>query len=159
LRFHEDDTTDRVAKGIRESVKKRPRTTARKAEAAIDPRFAPVMKAFAGDPKVSFGMMVSSFGLKVNGKIFAMMVRGKFVAKLPKARVDAIVATGVGENFDPGHGRLMKEWVANRIRKRGLDRSGARSVRVRGARQGLTAQGSRDRLRKGQQYAERQMSL
>jgi len=70
------------------------------------------MKAFAGDPKVSFGMMMSSFGLKVNGKISAMMVRGKFVAKLPKARVDALVATGVGENFDPGHGRLMKEWVA-----------------------------------------------
>jgi hypothetical protein len=87
-------------------VKKRARTTARKTEAAIDPRFASVMKAFAGDPSVSGGMMMSSFGLKVNGKIFAMMNRGKFVVKLPRGRVDAIVATGAGENFDPGHGRL-----------------------------------------------------
>src|SRR5262249_24286321 len=44
-------------------------------------------------------------------KIFAMFGRKQFVAKLPKARVDALVKEGVGKNFDPGHGRLMKEWV------------------------------------------------
>jgi hypothetical protein len=26
--------------------------------------------------------------------------------------VDSIVSGGDGERFDPGHGRLMKEWVA-----------------------------------------------
>jgi hypothetical protein len=26
--------------------------------------------------------------------------------------VDAHVAAGVGEHFDPGHGRRMKEWIA-----------------------------------------------
>jgi len=46
------------------------------------------------------------------GKIFAMFARGKFVAKLPKERADEIVNVGKGERFDPGHGRLMKEWVA-----------------------------------------------
>jgi hypothetical protein len=55
---------------------------------------------------------MSSYGLKVNGKIFAMFGRGKFVAKLPKARVDELVSGGQGERFDPGHGRLMKEWIA-----------------------------------------------
>ncbi len=37
--------------------------------------------------------------------------KGKFVAKLPKDRVDELVRLGKGEYFDPGHGRLMKEWV------------------------------------------------
>ena len=56
--------------------------------------------------------MMSSYGLKVNGKIFAMFGRSKFVAKLPKPRVDQLVEQGAGERFDPGHGRRMKEWIA-----------------------------------------------
>jgi hypothetical protein len=50
--------------------------------------------------------------LSVKGKIFAMLVKGRFVAKLPRDRVDDIVAAGFGAHFDPGHGRLMKEWVS-----------------------------------------------
>jgi hypothetical protein len=50
--------------------------------------------------------------LNVRGKMFAMLVKGKFVAKLPRDRVADLVRSGVGEHFDPGHGRLMKEWVA-----------------------------------------------
>jgi hypothetical protein len=56
--------------------------------------------------------MMASYGLKVNGKIFAMQVKERFVAKLPKPRVDALVEAGIGERFDPGHGRVMKEWVS-----------------------------------------------
>ena len=37
---------------------------------------------------------------------------GKFVVKLPRQRVDMFVVVGEGERFDPGHGRLMKEWLA-----------------------------------------------
>jgi hypothetical protein len=49
----------------------------------------------------------------VNGKIFAMLGRGSaLVVKLPKERVDELVNAGHGKHFDPGHGRLMKEWVA-----------------------------------------------
>jgi hypothetical protein len=40
--------------------------------------------------------------LRVRGKIFAMMVRGTFVAKLPRARVDTLVAEGVGTRFGLG---------------------------------------------------------
>ena len=57
---------------------------------------------------------MASLGVKVNGRIFAMLVKGKFVAKLPGDRVDALVQSGVAERFDPGHGRLMKQWVALR---------------------------------------------
>jgi hypothetical protein len=32
--------------------------------------------------------------------------------KLPKDRVEDLSDAGVGHPFDPGHGGLMKEWVA-----------------------------------------------
>ncbi len=80
----------------------------------IDPSFVPVVETFANDRHVSRGKMMSSYGLKVNGKIFAMFGRGQFVTKLPKKRVDELVSAGHGERFDPGHGRLMKEWVVIR---------------------------------------------
>ncbi len=80
-------------------------------------RFARVVAALArragvtqgGSKKKGFG----SSALCVNDKIFAMVSsRGNFVVKLPKDRVDALVAAGTGTRFDPGHGRLMKEWLA-----------------------------------------------
>lgn len=86
--------------------------TASNAPAEDDPKFMPVIVALAGDKQVSRGRMFGSVGLKVNGKVFAMLVKGKFVAKLPKERVAELVASGTGEYFDPGHGKLMKEWVA-----------------------------------------------
>lgn len=84
----------------------------KKAEPAVDDVFAPIVDAFAADRNVTVGKMFGSSGLKVGGKVFAMVVKGKLVVKLPKERVDALVASGKGEYFDPGHGRLMKEWVA-----------------------------------------------
>lgn len=83
-----------------------------KDEDTVDPAFAPVVGAFARDREVSYGKMFASKGLKVNGKIFAMHTKGKFVAKLPQPRVAELVRLGTGAYFDPGHGRLMKEWVA-----------------------------------------------
>jgi hypothetical protein len=83
------------------------------AAVTLDPAFQRVAAAFAKDPEVGLGRMFSSNSvLNVNGKIFAMFVRGSFVAKLPKTRVAEMVSTGAGAYFDPGHGRLMKEWVA-----------------------------------------------
>ncbi len=41
-----------------------------------------------------------------------MSSKGKFVVKLPKDRVDELVRLRLGEYFDPGHGRVMKEWLA-----------------------------------------------
>lgn len=89
--------------------KKAERTT----RAEIPASFESVVAAFAGDQQVGRGKMFSSNAvLNVNGKIFAMQVKGKLVVKLPKQRVDELVANGRGQYFDPGHGRLMKEWVA-----------------------------------------------
>ena len=87
----------------------------------VDASFAPVVEAFAKDRQVTRGGKgFGSTGLKVNGKLFAFVSsKGKFVAKLPRQRVDALVSAGRGERFDPGHGRLMKEWVA--VGARGAD--------------------------------------
>lgn len=56
--------------------------------------------------------MFGSPGLKVAGKVFAMLVKDRLVVKLPKTQVDECVAAGRGTYFDPGHGRLMKEWLS-----------------------------------------------
>ncbi|MGH8282571.1 MAG: hypothetical protein ACRESE_01840 [Gammaproteobacteria bacterium] len=40
-----------------------------------------------------------------------MSSKGKFVVKLPKTRVVELVGDGHSEYFDPGHGRLIKEWL------------------------------------------------
>ena len=58
-------------------------------------------------PQRAFG----STSLKTDGKIFAMLVKDRLVVKLSAARVSALVAEGVGEPFDPGHGRIQKEWL------------------------------------------------
>jgi hypothetical protein len=88
------------------------KTPAKKAAAPeLPPRYEAVVHAFIRKADVTGGLMMASYGLRVNGKIFVMFPRGTFVAKLPKARVDALVASGDGVQFDPGHGRLMKEWV------------------------------------------------
>ena len=50
--------------------------------------------------------------LKAGGRIFAMPAQGTVVLKLPAARVEELIASGRGQRFDPGHGRVMREWIA-----------------------------------------------
>jgi TfoX/Sxy family transcriptional regulator of competence genes len=94
------------------------------AAAEPDPRIAKLVEVFRADPKLravaetfdassasrqprKFG----SNGLKVDGRLFGLFTQGTLVVKLPKERVAALVAKGDGKPFDPGHGRLMKEWL------------------------------------------------
>jgi hypothetical protein len=79
--------------------------------------FARLVEHFGPDPAVTppspgKGGGFGSSGLKVDGRIFAMLSKGELVVKLPRERVDELIASGMGKRFDPGHGRLMKEWVA-----------------------------------------------
>src|ERR687891_276722 len=66
------------------------------------------------DRGVKVGRMYRSSprGLTVNGKIFAFMSKGQLVVKLSKERVEQPSASGVGQPFDSGGGRVMKEWMA-----------------------------------------------
>lgn len=82
-------------------------------EAALNERYRLLATLVLDDPRVSEGTgFGASRGLRINGKIFAIFQPDGLVVKLPKARVDSIVDAGNGVRFDPGHGRLMKEWVS-----------------------------------------------
>jgi hypothetical protein len=62
----------------------------------------------SGEPlKRGFG----SDALKVNGKIFAALSKGRLLLKLPSARVDALVTANLAERFSTGAGRPKREWV------------------------------------------------
>lgn len=81
----------------------------------------------------------SSTGLRTCGKIFAFVSRdGELVVKLPRAVVDALVARGHAQRFDPGHGRRMNEWAAIALahRRTWARRIGEAKVFVDGAARG-----------------------
>ena len=79
-------------------------------------RYARIVKALLKEEGVSVGAETKGFGssaLKVDGRIFAMVdAKGSLVVKLPRERVDALIESRAAVRFDPGHGRLMKEWAA-----------------------------------------------
>jgi len=77
-------------------------------------RFAPVVAALTKHRDVTLepGWGAGNFVLKVAGKIFVILAADRFVAKLPKTRVDELAAQGIGTRFDPRkNGRVMKEWI------------------------------------------------
>jgi hypothetical protein len=82
---------------------------------AAEALFEQLIARFRADPSVTppsaKGGKFGASGLKVDGKLFAMLSKGELVLKLPKDRVDELIAAHAGKRFDPGHGRLMKEWV------------------------------------------------
>lgn len=43
----------------------------------------------------------------------------RFVLKLPNARVEQLVVENCGERFEPGPGRVMKEWLV--VTSSGID--------------------------------------
>jgi hypothetical protein len=55
--------------------------------------------------------MMSSTGLKVHGKIFAMLNHGGLVVKVPADRVTELLAYDGITVFEPRPGRRMREWA------------------------------------------------
>jgi len=77
-------------------------------------RFDELVDELVGLPGVTPPAGGSGFGrsaIKVNGKIFAMFVRGQLVLKLPEDRVDELISTGHGISFDANKGKPMREWL------------------------------------------------
>ena len=74
--------------------------------------FEAVMTRHGTAAQASRGRGFGSGVLKVDGKIFASLSSGdRLLLKLPAARVDALIAEGIGERFATGAGRPKREWV------------------------------------------------
>jgi len=68
--------------------------------------FAATRNALArAQPRIETDRRFGAEGLKVNGRVFAMLVKGRRVVKLPATRVSELVEQGRGSHFDPGHAR------------------------------------------------------
>ena len=96
-----------------------------KVREASEAAFARLAETLSKDPRVDDPGMArakgfGSKGLKVAQKLFAFHSKGRLVVKLPKDRVDALASSGKGKQFDPGHGRLMKEWAAVGVEAKAL---------------------------------------
>jgi hypothetical protein len=77
-------------------------------------KFDDLVSTFVGVPDVlspGFSKGFGSSALRVNGKIFAMLVRGRLVVKLSSARVTELVQGGQGTNFDANKGKPLKQWL------------------------------------------------
>ncbi|MGY1651662.1 TfoX/Sxy family protein [Geodermatophilus sp. SYSU D01119] len=82
-----------------------------------DARFASLVEALAtrpgvGPPGAGGRRGFGSAALTVHGSIFAMVVGGALVLKLPAHRVEGLVAAGTGLPFAAANGTPMREWVA-----------------------------------------------
>lgn len=80
-----------------------------------DDRFERVVDELRGVPGVTPPGSSAGFGssaLRLQNKIFAMLVRERFVVKLSQPRVDALVEAGEGVRFDANKGTPMKQWFS-----------------------------------------------
>ena len=90
-------------------------TEDRAAAAGVADRFADLVDELTGIDGVTPPPGGAGFGrsaLRFRRKIFAMLVRGRLVLKLPEARVAALVAAGAGVPFDANKGTPMREWLS-----------------------------------------------
>jgi hypothetical protein len=78
---------------------------------AAEQLFSELCETLADEPGVSLARIMHSEGLNVNGKFFAFLRKEDLVLKLPASRVQELVAAGLGRQFEPQPGRLMREWL------------------------------------------------
>jgi hypothetical protein len=78
-------------------------------------RYEDLVDQLMGVPGVTPPRGGSGFGrsaLRYQGRIFAMLVRGQLVVKLPASRMTALIRSGNGTAFDANKGTPMREWLS-----------------------------------------------
>ena len=79
-------------------------------EADPEAAFASIAERLLREPGTEQKSAFYSPGLRVGGKIFAMLVGGELVVKLPADRCAELIAAGGARPFQTG-GRSMRQWV------------------------------------------------
>jgi hypothetical protein len=64
----------------------------------------------SGVPGVSEGTMFGAPCLKIGSKVYVSLIEGAAVFKLPRERVEELLAESAADPFTP-MGRAMKEWL------------------------------------------------
>ena len=81
-------------------------------EQRAEAEFAAIANDLLGEPDIDEGTgFGTNPGLRTGGKIFAMLVRGELVVKLPAERCTELAAAGGARSFEVGR-RTMREWLA-----------------------------------------------
>jgi hypothetical protein len=73
-------------------------------------RWLDLVQRSVGGP-VTEGTMFGAKGLRTGRRFFAIWWHEQLVAKLPAERLDALVAAGEAEQFEPMAGRPMNGWA------------------------------------------------
>jgi hypothetical protein len=79
--------------------------------AAAQKLFDRLARDYLDRPGVDYGRIWHNDGLTVHSKIFAMVVGGQLVVKLPAEQAAQLCGSGAGVAFEPRLGRPMREWV------------------------------------------------
>ena len=80
-------------------------------EAKADSALQAVVGEMSGMSGVTQAKFFGFEGFKVMDKFFALTFKGRLVVKLPRERVETLIAEGKGRQFNP-YGRIKREWIS-----------------------------------------------
>ena len=83
-----------------------------------DDKYAELKIHFSRDKDVVVNSGRGAQGIKYNNKMFIMFYKGDLVVKLAPNRIKELINNRIGEPFDPGIGKPMKDRVLLRISKK-----------------------------------------
>ena len=69
-----------------------------------------LVRSESGQPEVRQGTMFGAPCLKVGSKVYVSLIEGAAVFKVPRERVEELLAESAADPFTP-MGRARKEWV------------------------------------------------
>jgi hypothetical protein len=80
--------------------------------------YAEIKTHFSKDKDVVVNSGRGAQGIKYNNKMFIMFYKGDLVVKLAPDRIRELINESIGEPFDPGTGKPMKDRMLLRVSKK-----------------------------------------